>query len=210
MNPIFRTLLRMALIGCLLTTASGVSADDNAPRFFEIELLVFENLTNSDNGEVWPIDYSDWFDETVTTDTQPLYEKDIVWLPQSARRLAAERNALGRSSQYRPLAYYAWRQAVDERAEARPVELPAEPSATGRYVDGTARVAVERYLHLYLDLQLHSRRDAAVEDGDYQAAEIRLREHRRMRSREVHFFDNPRFGVIALITPFEAESSPPP
>lgn len=33
-----------------------------------------------------------------------------------------------------------------------------------------------------------------------------LKEQRRMRSREIHFFDNPRFGLITLITPYEPQS----
>ena len=69
------------------------------------------------------------------------------------------------------------------------------------------RVAVERYLHLYLDLQLHpANQRVATSAGklNIELPEIRLTENRRMRSKEVHYFDNPRFGVIALITPYES------
>ena len=34
-----------------------------------------------------------------------------------------------------------------------------------------------------------------------QVRNIRLKESRRMRSSELHYFDNPLFGVLALITP---------
>ena len=34
-------------------------------------------------------------------------------------------------------------------------------------------------------------------------ADIELKENRRMRSREIHYFDNPKFGVLVYITPIE-------
>jgi hypothetical protein len=179
------------------------------PREFEIELLVFQNLVANDGGEIWPIDYSEWFEEfeDEPAKNDPATTK-INWLPEKAYRLSAERNALGRSSQYRPIAYFAWRQDVLDRTQAVPMELPGEDDNTGNtYVDGSVRVAVERYLHLYLNLQLHTPvNDEQLELLEYDIPEFRLTEHRRMRSKEVHYFDNPRFGVIALITPYE----PPP
>ena len=75
------------------------------PRHFEIELLVFRNLIENDGGEVWPIDYSGWFEEA-GDDTQKAARNTsrIDWLPESGYRLTAQRNALGRSAQYRPVA----------------------------------------------------------------------------------------------------------
>ena len=31
----------------------------------------------------------------------------------------------------------------------------------------------------------------------------RLREHRRMRSKNLHYLDSPEFGMLILITPYE-------
>jgi hypothetical protein len=39
---------------------------------------------------------------------------------------------------------------------------------------------------------------------------FRLTESRRMRSREIHYFDHPYFGVIALITPYEPPKATTP
>jgi len=183
-----------------------------APREFEIELLVFQNLVTNDGGEVWPIDYSEWFDEydDEQAENGPA-TAEISWLPEKAYRLTAERNALGRSSQYRPLAYFAWHQAVLDRTQAVPMKLPDKGHNSGKsYVDGSVRVAVERYLHLYLDLQLHTPvNNEQLELLEYDIPEFRLTEHRRMRSKEIHYFDNPRFGVIALITPYEPQQQEP-
>lgn len=196
------------LFGMLFWSATPAADSDNRPRQYDIELLVFQNLVAGDGGEVWPPDYSTWHEEAAGTATAA---PTVQWLPERSYRLKAERAALNRSSQYRTLAYLAWRQPVADRISARPLALPGRPLSNAAWVDGTVRVAVERYLHLNLDLKLHLPQSAAATGAsdpvgginEVQLPEIRLSEQRRMRSKELHYFDNPRFGVIALITPHE-------
>jgi hypothetical protein len=183
-----------------------------SPKEYVVELLIFQNLIAGDGGEVWPIDYSEWFEETLEEGPLPEAEPiPLTWLGKDTHRLSAQRNALRVSAQYRPLAHVAWRQPVLDRRQAKSIQLPVdENTAAASYVDGSVRVAVERYLHLYLDLQLHTL--DSYNDPDlleFETPEFRLKEHRRMRSKEVHYFDHPRFGVIALITPYEAPQEAP-
>ncbi len=189
-------LLRAFIVAVVWLGGPALAQAADTPRQYDIELLIFRNLVANDNGELWPQDYSSDWDSTNTNGTSP--RAAVTWLPESSFRLKPERAALNRSAQYRTLAYVAWRQPVTDRADARPVSLSERGGNDTAWVDGTATVAVERYLHLALDLQLH------LPGTDAQAAQIRLTEQRRMRSRELHYFDNPRFGVIALITPYEA------
>ncbi len=194
-------LLKVSFVACLWLGALAPAQAAEMPRQYDVELLIFRNLTASDNGELWPREATDgWEDAAAPRPSSPL--ATVQWLPRGGSRLQAERAALDRSGRYRTLAYLAWRQAVTDRADARPVPL-SERTGDGAWIDGTATVAVERYLHLALDLQLH------LPDTGAQAAQIRLTEQRRMRSRELHYFDNPRFGVIAVITPYEAPASVP-
>ncbi|MGD8936396.1 MAG: CsiV family protein [Thiogranum sp.] len=200
----------VALLGLLLWSVGQAADSSDTPRQYDIELLIFQNLVQGDAGEVWPRDYSTWFDEAAGQPGAPApAAPDVTWLPESSYHLKAERDAMRRSRGYRPLAYLAWRQTLVERNQALPLQLPAADNRNAAYVDGTVRVAVERYLHLYLDLQLHlpaAALSAQIDAPDAELPEIRLTEQRRMRSNELHYFDNPRFGVIALITPYE----PPP
>jgi len=208
----FRTLL-LVIVGVVLSPVVIAEADVS-PRQYEIELLIFRNLVQSDAGEVWPADFSEWFEESADSE-QPgiVTETAVTWLPKSQFRLSAQRNALARSAPYRPIAHLAWRQVVPGRQRAKPVELPGRRHNPDRaYVNGLVRVAVERYLHLDLDLRLHlptSAAQASSEDYEYGVPEIRLKQQRRMRSKELHYFDHPRFGVIALITPYEPVEVPP-
>lgn len=194
----------------LLLYASAAPADDaEPPRHYDIELLIFQNLVENDAGEVWPLDYSTWYEEAAEPPAADgATPPDVTWLPESSFHLTAERNALARSSAYRPLTYLAWRQTVVDRDQARPIQIPVSGDRSAAHVDGTVKVAVERYLHLYLDLQLHLPGSPALagdNTANAEVPEIRLTEQRRMRSKEIHYFDNPRFGVIALITPYEPQ-----
>jgi hypothetical protein len=186
----------------------AVSESRAETQLYDIELVVFRNLVENDGGEVWPLEDPVW-EETGVQEPDDVSGPEVTWLSEPYR-LAAHYEALRRSAQYRPLAHFAWRQPVVDRDQAAALQLPARGDrAGGAYVDGSAQVAVERYLHLYLDLRLHGSVPAptalfqpGVEPEPQAAPQFRLTEKRRMRSKELHYFDHPRFGVLALITPY--------
>jgi hypothetical protein len=90
-------------------------------------------------------------------------------------------------------------------------------------LEGKITVALSRYLHTYADLVFRRPRLTIDESttnaaqDEYLAARAadtrilnnhRLEEHRRMRSRNLHYLDNPEFGILILITPYEAPDEP--
>lgn len=85
--------------------------------------------------------------------------------------------------------------------------------------EGKVTIALGRYLHAYTDLVFRRPRLSAdaVASNPVQdqylttyAADTRildnhlLQEHRRMRSKNLHYLDNPEFAMLILITPYEA------
>jgi hypothetical protein len=71
-------------------------------------------------------------------------------------------------------------------------------------LDGTATLGLQRYLYLTLDLVLLPEPlppDLAARPEGTTFGGFRLTETRRMRSKELHYFDHPVFGVVALVTP---------
>ena len=92
------------------------------------------------------------------------------------------------SGGFRPLAHQRWRQFAYPRQEARGRALSIE--VDGLMLSGTVTVAVERLLHLTVDLTLQEPNKIA-----YQ-----LNQSRVMRSEETHYIDHPAFGVICRIT----------
>lgn len=202
----------LAVLLALALAATSHTASAAGSQQYDIELLVFQHLVNSDNGEVWRDEYSDWADRGDSVE-EWIDSSTVNWLATTQYRLGPQQVSLRRSAQYRPVAHLAWRQTVQDRQSARPLRLPVSRSDTGTaYVDGNVTVAVERYLHLSLDLVLHTGVAGLQAERELGETELlfdqpepvfKLVEQRRMRSQEIHYFDHPRFGVLALITPYE-------
>lgn len=108
-----------------------------------------------------------------------------------------------------------------EALELQQLGQQQSPQTTHRglyELEGKITIALSRYLHTYADLVLRRPRVSTdslpndpVED-EYVAASSpdarilnnhSLREHRRMRSKTLHYLDNPEFGMLVLITPYE-------
>ena len=106
--------------------------------------------------------------------------------------------------------------------EALEQQLEQQRSAlthSGLYeLEGRITVALSRYLHVFTDLVLRRPR-LVIEEGQTNAAQDeylaaraadtrilnnhRLKEHRRMRSKNLHYLDNPEFSMLILINPYE-------
>jgi hypothetical protein len=110
----------------------------------------------------------------------------------------------------------------EQTLESQKLQMRGEqtpPSHNGLYeLEGKITIALSRYLHTYTDLILRRPRLSAdsVLDNPAQAeylathaADTRilnnhlLREHRRMRSKNLHYIDSPEFAMLVLITPYE-------
>lgn len=85
-------------------------------------------------------------------------------------------------------------------------------------LEGKITIALSRYLHTYTDLVLRRPRlsidpvlNNSAQDRELASysADTRilnnhsLKEHRRMRSKNLHYIDNPEFGMLILITPYK-------
>ena len=89
---------------------------------------------------------------------------------------------LKKSESYRVLNYYSWGQESLPFSEAAAVEL-TEPNLTG-----WIKIYANHLLYINLDL-------------DYQG--YRMNEKRRIKLDEKHFFDHPKFGVLAQVSRLE-------
>jgi hypothetical protein len=150
----------------------------------------------------------------------------IFFEPADMQDLADIASTLDRNPGYRVLAHESWRQPGFARDQAGPVDLetvtrlrtittesggvpirPAASAVTGVSPDkplvATVTLWLGRYLHLVVDAESFT----ASGPGH-------LSESRRMRSGELHYFDSPRLGAIAIVVPEEtandvAEDSSP-
>lgn len=207
--------LNIALCLLLLAASSAVSAKD-----YLIEVVIFENRHGQDDS------HTDlWFpkvtsalalgsDDAIVQDF--LMVEDELTLTRSARKM-------DESGRYRVLQHMAWRQPGLDDETAKSIwinigdrinmHLPkdinaytdfipatAEPTPTSSRritsasVFGTIKVRLGRFLHM--DTQL------VYTDAD-RLQSYRLSQSRKMRSTELHFIDNPRFGILTRILPID-------
>lgn len=118
----------------------------------------------------------------------------IEVLPQTEWQLANLDGGLRRSSGYRVLAHAAWAATVSAygTTAARLEDLQGDEALTGA-------VTVQRGQYLFLRVDL----DYVTPDGGiYQ-----LRERRRVKFNERHYFDHPAIGAIAVVSPTRANQA---
>jgi hypothetical protein len=187
---------RMTLTGllCLFAALWGFGTQAASAAQYDVEVIVFRNLAARDDGEQWPADTADSAGGFARVPLQ----QGLQELPESQFALNDVAGALQRSGAYQVLAHRLWRKDAYDRHNAVPYPLHATQGSAHHELDGSITLLRERYLHLAIDLTLRS-----------SGTLYRLDEARRIRSGELHYFDNPRFGVIARVTPYGADESAP-
>ena len=165
------------LIAALFCTNTLFASD---VKNYQVELLVFQHLYPNGSPEGEPRIKA--FDDYPSLINFNSVEKENLVLSEDAQRIRGSRN-------FRLLKHIAWSQEGLSKEEAGSINL-------ARWlpdVNGTVALYLNRYLHL--DILLEKQ----FEDGQ----KVVLRERRRMRSKETHYLDNPRLGIIARITPLD-------
>jgi len=198
----------------VLAIPTGASA-----RAFVVEIIVFDDPSGDGlHAEHWSADPG----KPPLQDAVELVHSREGGSEQAARAyrlvgrsgfaLSGVWDSLRRSARYRPFLHVGWRQPGLSHGAARPVHVgphlgvrrtggPGPEGGERPAVDGTVKVSLARYLHVALDL-VYSRPgndETAAPNAD--PARFRLVSERRMRSGELHYFDHPLFGVLALIRP---------
>jgi len=77
-------------------------------------------------------------------------------------------------------------------------------------IDGTIKITHGKYLHLEVDILYRIQPPENNEFNifgfkkqDESLTVFRMQQSRRMRSSELHYFDHPLFGMLAIITPYQ-------
>jgi hypothetical protein len=182
------TASRFALHFLILMLAVTLPVSAAQPQAYDVEIVIFSHKSPATQGEKWS--------GPVKDNASPGFfpDNNFTELDGSVYQLNNLSYGLRHSSGYAVLFHKAWRQVAYDRNRA--VAYPVHSSAnTGRYsIEGTVKLVRERYLHLDVDLLMSTQGDSG--------ARFQLREKRRIKSNTVHYFDHPRFGIIANVTPY--------
>lgn len=205
--------MRKPVLFSLLLIAVAVPAQE--AQWCQIEVIVFaRNTLSAGATEYWPEDPG----TPSVTQAQSLLDSGAgneaySQLSRSELSLDALYGGLVASrGHYEPLLYLGWRQPVADERQAVLVYLGTGPGSAGAppQLEGTLKVSGGRYLDAELDLLLtRLEQDAprAVSASNEGAPRrpayrsYRMRDHRRMRSGELHYIDHPLMGVLLLVKP---------
>jgi len=183
-----RFLLFLATVSLLIAVRPAV-----AENRYQVEVIVFEHLMISDGGEVWPEreNRPEWdnalqlFDDGDDSRFRPSFP--------SAYKMGGVYRSLRTSQGYRPILHLAWEQTGLPSSRARRIYI-----ASGNdQVEGTIKLEQSRFLHVELDL--------IYPFGDSADRYAHLKERRRLKLKDLHYFDNPVFGAIVQVTRAEKE-----
>ena len=191
------------LIAALLSVGSAAAQQAPSVQSYDVELLIFRNLSGRDTPENWGVEAAGSGQRLAIPDDEGIAEAPAPTaptatfpaLPAAKMKLTAIEDTMRRSRAYQPLAHVGWTQPGFGRNSAKYLSLNSLVSnASG--VQGQIALSRGRYLHLTLDLVY----DTSATAGEAPQRFV-LRQTRRMRSNERHYIDSPKFGVIAVITP---------
>lgn len=201
--------LCLSLTICALANAQVETDLPVERKDYRVELVVFEFLGDSPS-EDWQSARGDSEDEQTTASRSPKAALRFEKADPAGHTLNEVAAKLRGSRDYRPLLHTAWIQPGYSAEEAPSLALDRIARANGG-LRGNVTLHVSRYLHLRLDLSMPATSAAASNQTSLTLNErptYKLSESRRIRSGELHFFDHPKFGVLARIEPVDADNTP--
>lgn len=215
------TLATTLALAAALLCAQAAQAQ-SAPDYI-VELVLFEHL-----GAQAPGGGGVWYAaprSAITLGSESAAARGFVPV-EGPLTLADDVDAMTSSGRYRVLQHYRWRQPGLAAADAvririalgSPLQLYVGDDAGGgdflpaslqprpgrerevrtATLDGTLKLRLGRFLHL------ESRLVYTDVDG---GRSYRLDESRKMRSRELHYIDNPRIGILTRIVPADEDDA---
>ena len=209
--------MKKLVFGLCLLISFGVRAE----ALYPVEIIVFaRDSAEAEHEENW----NKLYDLRYPSQTLVLQASDgtgapYQLLPADAFRLTREAGAIERRRDMRVLVHEAWVQPVDEPARTKAIFIcGGKTFGIHHELEGTLALGVEHFLHADVDLWL-SRFSANSSDNtqalplppgiivadsnpvNQNAAQtVVLREQRKMRSGELHYFDHPKLGMLVLVT----------
>jgi len=207
--------IRHAVLASALLLSSNVLAID-----YLIEVVLFETVAGRDQeagGLYYPKS-----ERSVNLNGDAAAQAGFAIVDEGLT-LTENAASIAASSRYKLLRHIAWRQPGLDEDSALPVRISLGNTSTvylpedlGPYeefipasatvkedrtlevktstINGTIKVRLGRFLHMET-LLVYT--DVESQQG------FRLSQSRKMRSRELHYIDNPRFGLLTRILPLE-------
>lgn len=188
------------LILMLSTSPGSVQAAATTSARYEVEIVVFKHHSpDLEGNEIWSPDRANLnlndLDKTTkaadSTEEETSIGKAVI--------------ALSEQDKYTVLTHKRWTQNAETKSTSPLKRITTEDGE----LDGTFVFYMRRFLHIEMKMLLKEldqkegseEGDAETTGGAEQILAYRIDESRRIRSKEIHYFDHPKFGVLVQITP---------
>jgi len=185
-----------ALIGVLASQPTALAQTTPATTVYTIEVIVFRNLSGAGGPE-------DWGARPVArgpeTPDSPVTGRFVQVMPSSQFQLNDIAARLRNTSNYPPIAHFAWQQTASSWG-SRAGFTVAKLAGNVPGLSGIFYLESGTYLHLGMSLNYQTSNppeSLAAAPGTV----FMLNESRRIRFDKLSYYDHPAFGVIALVTP---------
>ena len=183
-----------------LARLGSQSASDNA---------VTAEVATQENGESASLD--ELSDEALT---EELLEAEPRWVAvaEDGLLLTDTVQRIDNIQAYELVAYLSWGQTAEDVTVAEPLDLTEIAGDQELLLTGNVELHQRRYLHLTIDLELTDEGIPAGEDLQMQAelpmfdigtAMPAIKDSRRIRLEKPQYFDQPQFGVVAVVSRLE-------
>jgi hypothetical protein len=183
----------LALLGSsLLAALPGAHAQQAGSPMYAVELIVFRVTSPSGNEDMSAVPPGRGFGNESTRGGGTPHVLRI--LPASDYRLAGVENTLRGSGAWRPIAHAAWIQTAANWGTHMGIAL-GDLGINTPGLSGMVFLERATYLHLGLELTLNS-----------GGISYTIKEMRSVKYNERQYFDHPAFGVIAVVSPVNANS----
>ncbi len=201
-----------------------------AASWYQVEVIVFDRLYPNLDGEQWQNEEFKIRDNLVELEPASAEGfVPYKVLDKSRNRLSGVYRVFKLSSEYRPLYHVSWQQEATERRKSRYVHIQkldgdaVIPVATtteepefieqlnmpDRIIDGSIRIRSGFYLHADIDLSYFKQIPAENKvlrtseesfTGGFDKTVVKLKETRKIKLNEIHYFDHPMYGVILQVS----------
>jgi hypothetical protein len=192
----FVVALTLALVSVSASAPPAQAQTAVNTRVYNVEVIVFRNSSGSGGAE-------DWNAKPVArgpdTPEAPVTGKFVAAIPPAQFQLNDVARRLQGSSNYQPIAHFAWQQTASSWG-SRAGFTVAKLAGNVPGLSGIFYLESGTYLHLGMSLNYQTSNPPsglAAAPGTV----FTLSESRRVKRYERNYYDHPAFGVIALVTP---------
>jgi Peptidoglycan-binding protein, CsiV len=185
-------LAALAVLGGLIPAA----AQTPSSTVYTIELIVFRNQSGAGGAEDWSVKPQA---RRPDQPDSPVTGRFVAAVPAAQFQLTDVAAKLRNSSNYQPIAHFAWQQTASSWGSGAGFTV-AKLGGNVPGLSGIIFLEAGTYLHLGMTLNYQTSNPPAGL-GAAPGQVFTMSESRRIKRYERNYYDHPAFGVIALVTP---------